>query len=143
LIEEEGTSNEEVCLLLEAKDLEETTDAVNCHLCTFWNDVKHAWGLPCNSLQHSEDHRQSSVKPWMFLWRVNGMCPTMRRLLLCARWKELELHALLDSFEEECKLAGSAPEQESKLIGEETNCIVDSYYTHTVLTSVTIISMAC
>jgi hypothetical protein len=112
VIEEDGTSNEEVCLLLEAKDLEEMTDDVNCHLHAFWNNVKHAWGLPCDSLQHLEDCRQSSVTSWTFPWRVNEMCPTMRRLLH-ARWKELELHALLDSFEEERELAASALEQES------------------------------
>jgi len=133
LIEEHGTSNEEV--LLEAKDLEGTTDDINCHLYTFWNNVKHAWGLPCDSLEHLEDYRQSSVKPWIFPWRVNGMCPTMRRLLY-ARWKELELHALSDSFEEERELAASALEQESyeqemeertKLF-EETNYGVDSMF---------------
>jgi hypothetical protein len=87
-------------MLLEAKDLEGTTDDINYHLFTFWNTIKHAWRLPCVSLEYLEYYRRTSVKPRIFPWRVNGMCTSMRSLLY-ARLKELELHTLSDSFEEE------------------------------------------
>jgi hypothetical protein len=100
-------------LLLEVKDVEGMTDDINYHLYTFWNKVKHTWGFPCDSLQHIEDYRRGSgVRPRIFPWRVYGMC-TLMRSLLYARWKELELHALSDSFEEERQLAESTLEQES------------------------------
>jgi hypothetical protein len=121
-------------LLEERKDLEEMTEETNCHLRTFCNQVKHDWGLPCcDSLQHVEVWRWSSVKALTFPWKGCNMSCAMR-WVLCNCWKELELQALSDSCEEECELAASAPEQElhegerekwTKMI-EETNQGVDS-----------------
>jgi hypothetical protein len=115
--------------LLERKDLEEMTEEINCHLYTYWNKLKHDLGRPCDSLQHMEDWRLSSVKALLFPWRVYDMSLGTRRVLY-VRWKELELHALSNSFEEERELAASALEQEfyeqemeerTKIMIEETN----------------------